>query len=62
MLNEKTNGSILRSKTTIFEQNEKSSKYFLILEKKNAVQNTIKLLLENSNEQNEITDPKQIAN
>ena len=30
--------------------------------KKNAVQNTIKLLLDNSNEQNEITDPKQIAN
>jgi len=28
LLNEKTNGCILRSKTTIFEQNEKSSKYF----------------------------------
>ena len=62
LLNEKTNGCILRSKTTIFEQNEKSSKYFLSLEKKNAVQNTIKLLLDNSIEQKEITDPKQIAN
>ena len=62
MLNEKTSGSILRSKTTIFEQNEKSSKYFLSLEKKNAIQNTIKLLLDNSDEQKEIKDPKQIAN
>ena len=62
MLYEKTCGSILRSKTTIFEQNEKSSKYFLSLEKKNAIQNTIKLLLENSDEQKEIKDPKQIAN
>ena len=34
MLNVKTAGSILRSRATIYENNEKSSKYFLSLEKK----------------------------
>ena len=43
-LNNKTEGTILRSKTRIYEENEKSSKYFLNLEKQNAVQNTIKML------------------
>ena len=34
MLNEKTKGTILRSKATLYEQNVKSSKFFLNLEKK----------------------------
>ena len=42
MLNVKTAGSILRSRATIYENNEKSSKYFLSLEKKML----LKILLE----------------
>ena len=44
LLNKKAEGAILRSKTKIYEENEKSSKYFLNLEKHNAVRNTIKML------------------
>ena len=59
-LNEKTKGPILCSKTLIHEQNEKSSKYFLNLEKRNASNNTIKVLADENltTDSNEIT--KQI--
>ena len=46
LLNEKTEGTILRSKTVVYEQNEKSSKYFLNLEKRNSSNNTIKILVD----------------
>ena len=39
-LNDKTNGYILRSKVQTYKQNEKSSKYFLNIEK-SACQNTV---------------------
>ena len=61
LLNEKTAGNILRSKTTIYEENEKSSKYFLSLEKRNASQNTIKALLRNGNEDIETQNPVEIS-
>ena len=44
--NEKIKGQILRSKAKCYEQDEKSSKYFLNLEKKNGAQNTIKIVAE----------------
>ena len=61
LLNEKTAGNILRSKTTIYEENEKSSKYFLSLEKRNASQNTVKALLRNGNENSETQNPTEIT-
>ena len=61
LLNERTAGNILRSKTTIYEENEKSSKYFLSLEKRNASQNTIKALLRNGNENSETQNPAEIT-
>ena len=57
-LNLKTNGSILRSKSTLYEQNEKSSKYFLSLEKKNAINNTIKVVIE---DEVEFSNPNEIS-
>ena len=47
-MDEKTNGYILRSKTNWYENGEKSSKFFLNLEKKRAIQNTIKVLLDDT--------------
>ena len=44
--NEKKKGQILRSKAKCYEQDEKSSKYFLNLEKKNGAQITINFLAE----------------
>ena len=60
ILNERTTGQILRSKIRVYESNEKSSKYFLSLEKKNAVQNTIKLLKDNA--EITVTDPIKVSN
>ena len=44
LMDEKTLGYILRSKTEWYQNGEKSSKFFLNLEKKKGVQNTIKVL------------------
>ena len=41
----KTQGAILRSKSQFYEQNEKSTKYFLNLEKKIGEKNTVKKLV-----------------
>ena len=41
---EQLNGTILRSKSVWYEKGEKSSKYFLNLEKQNSVKNTIRKL------------------
>ena len=62
ILNLQTSGHILRSKTKIFEENEKSSKYFLSLERRNAIQNTIKMLIKDpENADDKITEPKMIS-
>ena len=53
----KTNGAILRSKSQFYEQNEKSSKYFLNLEKKRGEYNLVKKLSKNNAE---ITDHNDI--
>ena len=45
LMDEKTSGHILRSKTDWYEKGEKSSKFFLSLEKKRGVQNTIKAVI-----------------
>ena len=60
-LNQKTMGTILRSKIQTYENNEKSSKFFLSLEKKNAIQNTIKLLKEDEMSDSVEKNPKQIS-
>merc|ERR1712240_397221 len=60
LLNQKSEGVILRSKIRIYEENEKSSKYFLSLEKHNAVRNTIKMLKSPEND-DEITNPKDVV-
>ena len=44
LIDERTNGAILRSKAQWYEEGEKSSKFFLNLEKKKSVNNTVKLL------------------
>ena len=59
-MNQKSEGVILRSKIKIYEENEKSSKYFLSLEKHNAVRNTIKMLKSPEND-DEITNPKDVV-
>ena len=57
-IDKKTAGSILRSKCEFYEHNEKSTKFFLNLEKKNSEKNTVKkLLIENDLE---INDSKNI--
>ena len=61
ILNNKTEGAILRSKTRIYEKNEKSSKYFLNLEKQSAVRNTIKMLKKSPEIDSSITNPKEIT-
>ena len=61
ILNNKTEGAILRSKTKIYEENEKSSKYFLNLEKQKAVRNTIKMLKKSPEIDSSITNPKGIT-
>ena len=50
----------MRSKAKCYEQDEKSSKYFLNLEKKNGAQNTIKIVAEiQSNGQEKIIHSKE---
>ena len=54
-----TDGIIMRSKSQWYEEGEKSTKYFLSLEKRNKVKSHFrKLCLKEKNE--ETTDPKQI--
>ena len=54
-----TQGAILRSKCTLYEDNEKSSKYFLNLEKKRGASNTVKKLVKNDTD---IVEQKDILN
>ena len=56
--NEKTAGYILRSKIQWYEEGEKSTKFFLNLEKKKAIQNTIKTLID---EERTLTDSEDIS-
>ena len=44
LIEERTKGAILRSKSQWYEKGEKSSKFFLNLEKKNSINNTVKKL------------------
>ena len=44
LMDEKTFGHIIRSKTEWYEKGEKSSKFFLSLEKKRGIQNTLKVV------------------
>ena len=61
MIDERTQGAIIRSKSQWYEQGEKSSKFFLNLEKKNSINNTVKkLLIENNSQDTEIVDKNQI--
>ena len=55
LMEEKTKGYILRSKINWYENGEKSSKFFLNLEKKKAIQNTIKVLVNDANSESENT-------
>ena len=57
-IDKKTAGSILRSKCEFYEQNEKSTKFFLNLEIKNSEKNTVKKLLTENNA--EVNDCKNI--
>ena len=52
-----TKGAILRSKSQYYEENEKSSKYFLNLEKMRGANNTVKVLSKNNSD---ITDQNDI--
>ena len=51
---EYTKGVILRSKSDWYEQGEKSTKYFLNLEKNNSVKNTIRKMVINNNGSNDV--------
>ena len=62
LLTEKTNGQILRAKTQTYQSAEKCSKYFLNLEKKRAVTNTIKRLCPDPDSPIEITNTQTITN
>ena len=55
----RTDGIIMRSKCQWYEKGEKSTKYFLFLEKRNKIKTQIKRLCLNE-EDEETTDPKQI--
>lgn len=57
LLEEKTNGLIKRSKVRWYEEGERSTKYFLNLEKRNYSKKTVNKLLVNDTV---ITDPKEI--
>ena len=56
--NEKIKGYVLRSKCQWYEEGEKSTKFFLGLEKKRAINGTIDTLIRDNNE--EITDYKEV--
>ena len=60
IMDEKINGLILRSKTQIYQDGEKSSKFFLNLEKKKALGNTIRTVINPNNPDTEIKSPNQI--
>lgn len=55
----KTRGNLLRSRCEIYEQNEKSSKYFLNLEKRRGENGIVKKLVKNDTD---LTDSKDILN
>ena len=55
---EKVKGNILRSKCQVYEEGEKSTKFFLGLEKKKAINGTIDMLLVEDDE--EINDYKTV--
>ena len=58
LIEERTKGAILRSKSQWYEKGEKSSKFFLNLEKKNSINNTVKKIVQENN--TEITDSNDI--
>ena len=58
LYNEKIEGQILRSKVQWYEDGEKSSKFFLNLEKKKGIQNTVRTLI--SDDGNELVENKAI--
>ena len=61
LIEERTQGALLRSKSQWHEQGEKSSKFFLNLEKKNSINNTVKkLLIQKDSQDTEIVDRNQI--
>lgn len=61
LIDHRTHAAMLRSKCQWHEHGEKSSKFFLNLEKKNSVNNTIKkLLIDNNSDGTEIVDPNSI--
>ena len=57
-----TEGSILRSKVRWFERGEKSSKYFLGLEKRNKNMTHVQKLLANPYSSEEITEFNEVQN
>ena len=57
LYNEKIEGQILRSKVQWYEDGEKSSKFFLNLEKKKGIQNTVRTLI--SDDGNELVENRQ---
>ena len=61
LMEENTNGHIIRSKVEWYEKGEKSSKFFLSLEKKKGVQNTIKVVA-NENDLSESGDNNTVEN
>ena len=61
LIQERTKGAILRSKCQWYEEGEKSSKFFMNLEKKNSVNNSLKKIIVNrDNVDIEITDKNDI--
>ena len=57
-----TIGHILRTKTVDYQSSEKHSKYFLNLEKKRAINSTIKRLCINADNEVETTNKQTIMN
>ena len=55
-----TDGIILRSRAQWFEEGEKSTKYFLSLEKSNKARTHIRRLLRHESSMEELIDPKII--
>ena len=61
LIDERTKGAILRSKCDWYENSEKSTNFFLNLEKRNSVNNTVKkLLVKNGDSNIEVTDSNEI--
>ena len=55
------NGCVLRSKARWYEEDEKASKYFCSLEKRNKVKSCIRRLRNPSDLDRDISDPRKIS-